>query len=463
MKAYFFVLAFLLFSSFSLGASDFSDLTLSNVQRTIDLTSQFSRQQVTLKATATKSTSVFNLALEKSFADRLSLLTASDSSGNQLKYSKGASGESNSNGQKVSYTLFPIQLAKALASGESAELTVNLVFTHTMVPFPKAIAVNEKQKVLYHDNHFFFTPYSSSSQKTVVTLPSSSIESKSELAPTSVQGSSITYGPYSDVAPFSSSQMRVHFENLSPFLTITAMRKEIEISHWGNVAEEITIDELIHEGAALKTPFSRYDFTRNPSGFSSAVNNIRQYLPTGAADVYYRDEIGNISTSNWNVPDSGRDTLDLRPRFPLFGGWKIGFYLGYNLPASEYLFTSGDDSAVHVLKAPFFVSLEGTVADRYVLRVILPEGAQDIEVHTPFSIDKQSQDVHFTYLDTFGRPVVVLEKSNVIPDHDQTFYVSYRFSTLSLLREPLLLVFGFFFFFVTAMLYVRFEFTIGQK
>ena len=33
--------------------------------------------------------------------------------------------------------------------------------------------------------------------------------------------------------------------------------------------------------------------------------------------------------------------LDLRPRFPLFGGWKTHYILGYNLPSYEYLFYKG--------------------------------------------------------------------------------------------------------------------------
>ena len=49
-------------------------------------------------------------------------------------------------------------------------------------------------------------------------------------------------------------------------------------------------------GAALKGPFSRYDFQRN-SG-PSAVKSYTTLLPAAAQDVYYRDEIGNISTSN---------------------------------------------------------------------------------------------------------------------------------------------------------------------
>lgn len=33
--------------------------------------------------------------------------------------------------------------------------------------------------------------------------------------------------------------------------------------------------------------------------------------------------------------------LILGPRFPLFGGWKTHYVLGYNVPSYEYLYNSG--------------------------------------------------------------------------------------------------------------------------
>jgi len=64
-------------------------------------------------------------------------------------------------------------------------------------------------------------------------------------------------------------------------------------------------------------------------------------LPELATDVYYRDEIGNISTSNLRQEDDGGVGLELRPRFPLFGGWKTHYVIGYNLPSFANLFSSG--------------------------------------------------------------------------------------------------------------------------
>ena len=88
----------------------------------------------------------------------------------------------------------------------------------------------------------------------------------------------------------------------------------------------------------LKGAFSRYDYQRTAA--PSSIKSFKAVLPAAASDVYYRDEIGNISTSNlWSQEDSVE--LELRPRFPLFGGWQTRFYMGYNVPSYEYLYNLG--------------------------------------------------------------------------------------------------------------------------
>lgn len=76
--------------------------------------------------------------------------------------------------------------------------------------------------------------------------------------------------------------------------TNTLCTSEIEVSHWGNVAFEEFL-EVQHAGAKLKGGFSRFDFQgkRCPAAFQGFV----ALLPHGARNIYYRDQIGNISNS----------------------------------------------------------------------------------------------------------------------------------------------------------------------
>jgi oligosaccharyltransferase complex subunit alpha (ribophorin I) len=117
-----------------------------------------------------------------------------------------------------------------------------------------------------------------------VTLASSNIESFSKLKPTSQSEATITYGPYSNVEPFSFDAMTVHFENNNPFLVVTKLERAIELSMWGNIAVEETLD-VRHSGAKLKGPFSRYEFQRESSGVSS-VKSFKTVLP--ASGFYFR-------------------------------------------------------------------------------------------------------------------------------------------------------------------------------
>ena len=73
-------------------------------------------------------------------------------------------------------------------------------------------------------------------------------------------------------------EMVIHYENNSPFLTVTQMTRLIEVSHWGNIAVEETY-HVVHSGAVLKGPFSRYDYQRNQDGISSVKSfKVRDLL-----------------------------------------------------------------------------------------------------------------------------------------------------------------------------------------
>lgn len=97
------------------------------------------------------------------------------------------------------------------------------------------------------------------------------------------------------------------------------------------------------------------------------------------------------------------------------------------------------------------------------LQVVLPEGSTDIKASLPLPAHPadQSFDKKHSYLDTLGRPVLVLRKQNVVPDQNLPLDVTYRFSGLAMLQEPLLLVSAFFAVFCMLILYGRCEFSLS--
>lgn len=146
--------------------------------------------------------------------------------------------------------------------------------------------------------------------------------------------------------------------------------------------------------------------------------------------------------------------------FPLFGGWKTNYLIGYNLPSYEYLFSSGNKFA---LKMRFVDHIfKNYVIDDMLLKVILPEGARDIEFITPFPVKRLPNEVHYTYLDFSGRPVILASKKNLIEDHIKEFEIHYTFDRLNMIFEPFLVVVAFFLPFLVAIVYVRLDFTISK-
>ncbi|CAH8533156.1 unnamed protein product [Heterobilharzia americana] len=233
------------------------------------------------------------------------------------------------------------------------------------------------------------------------------------------------------------------------------MTRLIEVSHWGNIAVEETL-EIVNMGAKLRGPFSRLDYDYGV-GQQLSVDSLKTALPASARDIYYRDEIGNISTSTVSdLLDSVEVTLV--PRFPLMGGWKTRYTLGYNIPAYEFLYRSGSQFAL-VMRFIDHV-YDNQVIRNLTLKIVLPEMVSDIHFDPPFPVDEKYFENMKTYLDTSGRTVIVSKASNLVDEHMQDFKVRYHFSLPMILREPLMLVVAFLCIFCAIMIYVRLDFSI---
>jgi oligosaccharyltransferase complex subunit alpha (ribophorin I) len=143
---------------------------------------------------------------------------------------------------------------------------------------PLEITQAERQLVLYKTNGYYYSRYTTQTQKTTVTLPTDRAESYTQTPKPVVKSEqTITYGPYENVAALTRNDISLHYENNNPFLTVSNLNRWIEISHWGNVAVEETID-IYHSGAKLKGPFSRLDFQRRQDSYSAVKTFKVKYL-----------------------------------------------------------------------------------------------------------------------------------------------------------------------------------------
>ncbi|KAJ3602960.1 hypothetical protein NHX12_030704 [Muraenolepis orangiensis] len=427
------------------------------VQRTVDLSSHLAKlsSDILLVNRGPAAERAFTVAVEADLAPHLAFLGASVK-GDEDEDVTLELKQTSLHGQSGDF--YTVQFPSSLPVGAKLRVKVDMVFSHVLSPFPSHITQAERQLVVFQGNHYLYSPYPTVSQTTRVRLSSKAVESYTKLGNPSKNDEVIEYGPFRDIGPFSEDALKVHYENNSPFLTISSITRTIEVSHWGNIAVEETVD-LRHTGAFLKGPFSRYDYQRQSDSGISSVKSFKTILPASAQDVYYRDEIGNISTSHLQVLEDSVE-VEVRPRFPLFGGWKTHYMIGYNLPSYEYLYMLGDQYALKMRLVDHVY--DDQVIDSLTVKLILPEGAKNIHVDTPYPIDRLPNQLHYTYLDTFGRPVLVATKSNLVEQHIQDVVVHYTFNKVLMLQEPLLVVGAFYILFFTVIIYVRLDFAITK-
>ncbi|XVF23621.1 hypothetical protein REPUB_Repub13aG0055300 [Reevesia pubescens] len=457
-------LALTIFSLFFFlsSSSPLHNLLISNAERRIDLTFHIVKVYLTLKVENAGSTpaSEVVLAFPPTQVDHLATVEALATKGKRKKTMlarlevKPTELPDAPNDTKY----FTIYLANPLNSGESTTLEVLYMLTHSLEPFPAEIGQSESQLVYYRDSALILLPYHIKQQTTFIKTPSTKVESFTRVEPTNRAGTEIKYGPYEDRPPYSFSPILVHFENNSPFAVVEELVREVEISHWGNlqVTEQYT---LVHAGARHKGVFSRVDYQSRPSinGVSS-FRYLLARLPPRVHSVYYRDEIGNISSSHLRT-DSRKSELEIEPRYPLFGGWKATFIIGYGLPLQDFLFESSDDR--RYLNFTFGCPLLETVVDKLTIKVVLPEGSKDPSAVVPFPVE-QHLETKYSYLDVVGRTVVVLEKKNAVPVHNTHFQVYYTFKPIFMLAEPLMLASAFFLFFVACVAYLHVDLSIRK-
>lgn len=238
----------------------------------------------------------------------------------------------------------------------------------------------------------------------------------------------------------------VQYELSAPVLSVVSLERVAEVSHWaGNLAIEDRA-WLRNDGPLLEGHFGRID--HQASSFRgqqapSTVVGVRIPLPPGAKEAYVVDAIGNVSTSRFspsppNPELIGRSVqtlnphqasvLDLVPRYPLLGGWNYTFSYGFNLDAVLGGWGKVLGAGHFSLAVPFLTPIDAdSVYDEVSLKVVLPEGAENVQVFAPFAVDEQSALVTKTYLDTSGRKTIQLKKKNCTEKHSQLVYVRYVF------------------------------------
>ncbi|KAI0394845.1 oligosaccharyltransferase alpha subunit [Xylariaceae sp. FL0594] len=325
---------------------------------------------------------------------------------------------------------------------------ITFYYLNTLKPLPALVDQTDKQYLTYAFSAYCQSAYPTQKQKTEVKLPSSDVPDYTKIPGNGdtkefpvKQGSKLTYGPFNDVPAGASSPVKVRYEFNKPVTHVSELERDVEVSHWGgNVAFEERYT-LFHHGANLSAQFSRVKWAQsqyfNPQTF--ALKEMKFVLGAGSKDAYFTDVIGNVSTSRFRA--SKREAiLELKPRYPIFGGWKYPFTVGWNADAKDYLKTV---DSKYLLKVPLIEGPkqpEGVEYEHVHVRVVLPEGAENVQFYTTApssSITEHGVDIVRTYLDTVGRTVLSIKARNLVDElRDRELIVSYEYSTAAALRKP---------------------------
>ena len=427
------------------------------IHREIDLTGHYASITNTIKLENQGSSSVSKYfhAISKLNYENLSNIRAylKDEPHNLLKVDVQEKTED--------FVILKVLVARGLAPKTAVTLIIEETLAETMTPFPKKIGIFDQQLMLFSDNIYYSSPYPTVYSVTLVKFPSSEIESYTRTTDGNydLKGKQLTYGPHSSLKPFEVSSFQVHYQNPKAIPYFTRVVREIEVSHWGNIAVSEWYT-LVNRGAEVKGEFSRIDLSNRykPSAIN-ALNKLEAILPRSAWGLYYRDEVGNVSTSHAKQHTSYVH-LEISPRFPVMGGWKDTFNIGYNLPTKFFLKQKEDQYALNIT---FGFPFKEIIAEELIVKIIFPEGVTNIETIMPFDVEKTYFTTVKNILDFTGKPVLVLEKKNAMDFHRKPFQILYTAPASDIIIKPLILSFYVFSALLIMIVCLRVDFSLSKE
>ncbi|KAJ8058391.1 hypothetical protein OCU04_012581 [Sclerotinia nivalis] len=354
-----------------------------------------------------------------------------------------------------------IKLPQPLAPKAQQTIGISYSYLSALNPLPSSIAQKDLQYVVYEFSAYAQSSYVTLKQKTEVKFPTTNIPEHTIIPGTDgtpespeKQGSKYTYGSYGEVPAGAVEPVRVRYEFTKPLIHVSKLERDIEVSHWGgNVAFEERYT-LTNRAANLSQPFSRTLW--NQASYyantpTSAIKELKFPLKVGSLTPYFTDVIGNVSTSRFRS-NRREANLEIKPRYPIFGGWNYPFRVGWDADAKKFLRQlSGGEQ--YVLNVPFLEGpkqAEGVEYESVELRVILPEGAENVQFSTLVPIASSTITLHKTFMDTVGRTTLILHSRNLVDDlRDRELIVTYTYPFLAGFRKPIIIFFSTLSLFVT--------------
>eukprot|EP00889_Picochlorum_renovo_P002867 jgi/Picre1/29897/NNA_005278.t1 len=284
--------------------------------------------------------------------------------------------------------------------------------------FPSPLKKKETRTLLtmqISTNHLVASPKErkqSESPKVEVTVPGAFIAGY-PIGEEETTKQKVLFDSVKKLAPYDGAKdiVRMRISMRQGLLRAKTVEKDVYVSPWGGVRVKEVFD-IKNDASLIRGEFSRLDLMLlGDSGAAGAALSFSAKIPGSAYDIRFRDEIGNISTSEITSAKEWKKLL-LQPRYP--GG------------SHTLAFTS----------VPSIVDL---VYDEIHTTIHLPEGSHLVGDASLSQEHTQSVSKEYTYFDVLGRPVISIGQKNVVPEMMTLIEVTYSFSDILSYEKPVLM------------------------
>lgn len=351
---------------------------------------------------------------------------------------------------KLTEGVYAIKMPAPIAPGSTFTFKVVYVYTNTLEAVPKKIGLDDTQQLLLKFNKFCYSPYPTHQYSLTFAGLSKGLEYDLQLdhydSPNIAElpevngrieeeSQVLTYGPIdTTLAPYTVKPLGLWYEHNRPLARVLNLERNFWLPAL-DIGVVLTEDyyELYNNGAALNLGFSRADWIKGRYEFAKEhFSLVRLLFPkndeTPFENFYFTDKVGLVST----FMDTETDLMFL-PRFPLFGGWKYNFTMGWNNAIEPFVRKVHNETDVYIARFPVLNRLDDITYDNVTINVYLPENAEFLNATSHLEEKSITVGTELSYLDVSdGHVKVSLHYTNLFDDQALSYvYVKYRYSAQS--------------------------------
>lgn len=412
------------------------------LKKTVELSNSLTSETIEFTAVNVDSEPVtqYFIPIQSDLMSKVSMFTAGFISDETFIQCMLVPGEHElADGSKVSYAV--IQFANPVQPGEEASVVAKILYATHGTPFPSEIGMDDTQTLVLYVNRYPVSPYVSRTASVNIV----GAEDFTELTPAETEDEAgilldgqFKFGAFENVAPFKSSWSRISYPVDYPLITVTDLKRDIWISHWSHTAEFQEYYEVTNQGASLKDGFSRADFFKRIQKTEGKGGNFIGVLGLGLTnnftDPYVTDKVGKVSTI---MQQEGNFVL--KPRYPVFGGWGYNFTLGWTNKLDDFLHFSGTEQDSYIISVAALNGPPDTIYERAEVSIILPEGAEVLDVGSPLPFANATVTREYSYFDlNDGHAKLTFYFNNLVTQLGTSeLIVKYRFTPSALYQKPL--------------------------